>query len=444
MKQIVDFLIKVSILKETPRKGWVLRGVPNPETIAEHIFGVTMLSWILAYEAGLDTKRVIKIALGHDLCEVYAGDITADLYYPKLPKDKRLREKVLNKWARLSKRTKEKAKEVQFNREKNALIKLINKLPLSVKNEIFSSWIHFEKDKRGEGKFVNQLNRVETLIQSIEYFGSGRKKEITGWWEWVEEIVEYPIILNFLELIQEVFYHKNSLHKKRDNLYAILNFFLKINKLKKMERLYWRLRGIKNGETIAGHTFSLALMAWLFGIIKNDKKVFDQGKLLKMALCHELSAVYTGDTTPYDQIISKNKKKKDEILSKMIRLPKSEKEHIFKSEYKEEKRSLQKLTKGLNPILRNEIIGLWSEYRLKSSLEAKLLSQLNVASVLFQGLIYESQQKKFSTFPLWEWAFEVSDDPLVLEMLDEMKKIVPNYRHNKSEDVQSRAFKNFL
>ena len=47
------------------------------ESTAEHTYRMTLMAWILAGEKGdLDICRVIKIALVHDLCEVYAGDLT--------------------------------------------------------------------------------------------------------------------------------------------------------------------------------------------------------------------------------------------------------------------------------------------------------------------------------------------------------------------------------
>ena len=83
---------------------------------------------------------------------------------------------------------------------------------------------------------------------------------------------------------------------------------------------------------------------------------------------------------------------------------------------------MENLALNLEPQLKREILQLWKEYRTKSSPEGRFLSQLNVAAVLLQGLIYEKKYKNFSAAPLWEWAFEISDDPLILEFLEEMKK----------------------
>jgi putative hydrolase of HD superfamily len=359
------------------------------------------------------------IALFHDLCEVYAGDITPFIYYPNLPKDKEKRKKMLMKWARLLKAEKQKRGQMKFEKEKNGLLKLIKSLSPDLKNEIFSMWIDYEKGISKEGRFVNQLNRIETLLQSITYFGTKNITKRTNWWEWTEEIVDDPLLLDFLKVIHKKFYGESiknyEMNKELENT---LDFLFEIGKLKETSRLYWKLRKVKNPETVASHMFDLALMAWVF----NKEKSLNMEKLLKMALCHEMSAVYTGDTTPYDRILPKNKKDKKEILKKWPRISKEKKQKIFLSDYREEKGAMEKLTKKLEPSLSNEMIQLWKEYRTKSSREGYLLSQLNVLAVLIQAILYERIDKDCSASPIWEWAFEACDNKNCFGFLEEIKK----------------------
>ena len=419
MKEIINFLIEVSILKETPRTGWVLMKVKNPETIAEHTFRLTILSWLLAKKANLNIKRAIKIALFHDLCEVYAGDVTPFFYYTQPLKNSEEKKQLLMKWVRLSKKEKEKRGRMKFEREKKALLKLIQSLDPSLKKEIFYSWFDYENRVSKEGKFIKQVDRIETLLQSIEYFGIKKEKGGSSWWEGTEETVEDPLLLQFLKAIQKKFYgHLPEGYKKDKELENILDFVIEIGKLKEMSRLYWKLRKVKNPETVASHMFDLALMAWIFS---QDKKI-DMAKILKMALCHEMSAVYTGDTTPYDRILPKNEREKKEILKRWPRISKEKKQKIFLSDYKEEEKAMEKLTKKLEPRLRNEMIGLWKEYRTKSTAEGYLLSQLNVLAVLIQALLYQRVDKDCSAAPIWEWAFEACDNDTCFGFLEAIKK----------------------
>lgn len=417
MREILDFLINLNKLKETTRTGWIIWRIKNPEMIAEHIFRVSFLAFLLGAKKGLKVKNCIQSALSHDLCEIYAGDVTPLFYYQNLDVKRKKDREILMKGIRLFEKDKKRRMAIKFSREKKSLLKTIGSLNKAQKNEILLRWLDYEKGYSKEGKFVKQLDWIENLIQSLEYLGP--EKSGSGWWEIAKEKIDDPLLTDFLSVIQKKFYGKSEGYKKNKDLEAILEFILQIGKLKKMSRLYWVLRGVKEPETVAGHVFSLSVAAWIMGLMKKE---LSMEKILKMALCHELSAVYTGDTTPYDKILPKNKKERKKILKRMIRLSKTKKEWVFLQERREEKEALKKLTNNLRIPVKKEIIELWDEYRKKSTPEAYFLSQLNVLMVLLQGLISEKKNKKISSLPLWEWAFEICDDPITIRLMSEMKK----------------------
>ncbi|MBX3198399.1 MAG: HD family hydrolase [Labilithrix sp.] len=67
-------------LASLPRTGWLLRGVVDPESIAEHTFGVCVVATLLvddlrARGVTVDGERVLRMALLHDAAEVFTGDI---------------------------------------------------------------------------------------------------------------------------------------------------------------------------------------------------------------------------------------------------------------------------------------------------------------------------------------------------------------------------------
>ncbi|GBF95859.1 hypothetical protein Rsub_08450 [Raphidocelis subcapitata] len=72
----VDFLMLLQKLKTTQRTGWVRCNVQQPESIADHMYRMGMMSLILGDGAGVDTVRCIKMALVHDVAEAVVGDIT--------------------------------------------------------------------------------------------------------------------------------------------------------------------------------------------------------------------------------------------------------------------------------------------------------------------------------------------------------------------------------
>ncbi len=73
----VRFLDRLSTL---PRTGWLLRGVTDVESIAEHSYGVAVVAMMLVDEArargvAVDGERVLRMALLHDSAEAFTGDI---------------------------------------------------------------------------------------------------------------------------------------------------------------------------------------------------------------------------------------------------------------------------------------------------------------------------------------------------------------------------------
>lgn len=82
---LLDSLLELQALDRLPRTGYALRGVADPESIAEHGFHVAVLLWALAPELPeVDTGHALELALVHDLAEVRIGDLprTAGRYLP--------------------------------------------------------------------------------------------------------------------------------------------------------------------------------------------------------------------------------------------------------------------------------------------------------------------------------------------------------------------------
>jgi putative hydrolase of HD superfamily len=73
----VDFLHLTQSLKTTPRTGWVNNGVAHPESIADHMYRMSLMAMVAAKEMPhLDPNKCVKLALIHDLAEAIVGDIT--------------------------------------------------------------------------------------------------------------------------------------------------------------------------------------------------------------------------------------------------------------------------------------------------------------------------------------------------------------------------------
>src|SRR5689334_20672154 len=72
---MIEFLLRAYGLKDTVRTGWVLRGVTDPESVADHAWGTALLCLLFGPAAGVDVNRCIAMAVVHDLAECLTGDV---------------------------------------------------------------------------------------------------------------------------------------------------------------------------------------------------------------------------------------------------------------------------------------------------------------------------------------------------------------------------------
>jgi putative hydrolases of HD superfamily len=73
---VAAFLFEMGHLKNVPRSGWLLLGIPQPETIAEHSFRVGIVGITLAaMEGGADIGRTAALCILHDAHETRIGDV---------------------------------------------------------------------------------------------------------------------------------------------------------------------------------------------------------------------------------------------------------------------------------------------------------------------------------------------------------------------------------
>ena len=184
----------------------MLRGIKNPETIAAHTFRMTIMAWILCCHKNLDLNKVLKMSLIHDICEVFSGDTTP--YDKILPKDKKQWKKVLDKWPRLSQKEKNKFFISKYRKEYQGLQKIISNLPKNFKKEIKDLWNDYENGLTGEGRFVRQLDRIENLLQALEYWEKGEKFSIYPWWVQIEELIDDPTLFKFMKILEKKFHKK--------------------------------------------------------------------------------------------------------------------------------------------------------------------------------------------------------------------------------------------
>lgn len=163
-RQFSAFWETAIALKSVRRQGWVDRGVSSPESVADHSWGVALLAWLAAGERDdLDRNRVLLLGLVHDLPEAVTGDVTpfdADRGADgAIPAGKFAEQPRYSEGARALKRA----------AEQHALSAIIAPLPDALAQEISAAWTEYESQQTPESRFVKQIDKLETLLQSRSY-----------------------------------------------------------------------------------------------------------------------------------------------------------------------------------------------------------------------------------------------------------------------------------
>lgn len=211
MTNVLKFFSNLEKLKETPRSAWVLRGIKNPESVADHSFRVAMMAWVLGKQKhNLNLEKIIKMALAHDLCEVYAGDITP--YDTILPKDAKKRKEMLKTWPQFTENQKKKLVEKKYKKEKDGLEKLVKELPVGLGREIRALWLDYEKRLSPESRFLRQIDRAENLLQSLEYWEKNKNLPQKAWWMQANKLFDDKLVLELVENMDRQFH---NVHKPK-------------------------------------------------------------------------------------------------------------------------------------------------------------------------------------------------------------------------------------
>jgi len=147
----LEVLYQIFKLKNLYRQGWLKRDIPEieSESVADHSFGTAMTAWILAKQLKLelDMEKLLKMALVHEIGEIYAGDIT--------PVDGISLDQ-------------------KYELELQSAKKVFSTYPEG--QEFINLWEEFEQAETPEAKFLKQIDKFEMGLQASIYKGHGHSK----------------------------------------------------------------------------------------------------------------------------------------------------------------------------------------------------------------------------------------------------------------------------
>ena len=144
---------------------------------------------------------------------------------------------------------------------------------------------------------------------------------------------------------------------------ALVDAFAAARGLKTLPRAGWVQRGVRAPESVADHSFRVALMTLLCAPACGEN--LDRDRALRMALVHDLAECVVGDITPRDGV-------SEEAKARM------------------EREAMEGLTRALGRA-GDDVRALWEEYEGGVTAEARLVKDMDKLEMILQAQEYESE-----------------------------------------------------
>ena len=155
----------------------------------------------------------------------------------------------------------------------------------------------------------------------------------------------------------------------------LASLFLTLANLKRIRRTGWVDRGVPPDEveSVADHSFLTTIVAW---IVASDNSELDAGRVLKMALIHDLAEATFGDAPPYEPGDVPDRADLDAVRAffsvNHVRSPGN-----AAAKRNGEEAAMAALLESLPERIRDEMAGLWAEYEAQATPEARFVKEVD-------------------------------------------------------------------
>ena len=163
LHHLLRFFHEAGKLKTLTRSGWTRFEIPRSESVADHSYRMVLMAMVLGDRAGLDTMRLMKLCVVHDLPEALAGDIT--------PHDGI-------------------SDEEKHTREEQALREMVKDIPDS--GVYLDLWLEYEAQETPEARMARQIDKLEMAMQAREYQEAYPENNLSEFMDKVEAAINIP------------------------------------------------------------------------------------------------------------------------------------------------------------------------------------------------------------------------------------------------------------
>ncbi|KAM0185540.1 hypothetical protein ACHAPA_012028 [Fusarium lateritium] len=168
----LPFFHMLERLKTTKREGWRRFGISRGESIADHMYRMSLISMFAppSLAPKLDLAKCMKMCLIHDMAELLVGDITPVDGVPKPEKSRR-------------------ESETMDFLTKNLLRNVAGG---TTGEDMRAIWQEYEDSETLDSHFVHDVDKMELLLQMVEYEKRGEGRVDLGEFAYVATRMALP------------------------------------------------------------------------------------------------------------------------------------------------------------------------------------------------------------------------------------------------------------
>lgn len=178
----VPFFHLIERLKTTKRTGWTNAGIENGESISDHMYRMAILAMVApaSIASRINMSRCVQMALVHDMAESLVGDITPVEGVSKAEKSRRETEAM------------------EYISER-----LLGRVPGLSGKGIRELWQEYEDDETLDAHFVHDLDKIEHVIQMVEYERRHEGLKDLGEFTWICSRIKLPEVKEWCDVVLE-------------------------------------------------------------------------------------------------------------------------------------------------------------------------------------------------------------------------------------------------
>jgi len=188
----VPFFHLLERLKTTKRAGWHRFGIADCESISDHMYRMSVLTMMApaSLTSTLDILKCCRMALIHDMAESLVGDITP--VDPVSKEEKSRREAMTMDYICTNHLGK-------FNGGLNG-------------QDVRAIWQEYEDSVTKESLFVHDVDKIELLLQMVEYERASGCERDLGEFTWVAQKIQCDEVKDWA---QQVFLERRDMWKEK-------------------------------------------------------------------------------------------------------------------------------------------------------------------------------------------------------------------------------------